>query len=140
MSIPGVEVSCDPGRLDTARVLGWMRQTYWAKDRTRDVLERCIANSLCVGAYRGGAQIAFGRLVTDRCLIGYLADVFVAPDVRGQGVGRALMQYLLAHPDVAGLQVILLRTVDAREFYRSLGFEAVPRTDEMLGLYRPPVT
>jgi len=137
---PGVEFSSDPARLDAGRVLAWMNGSYWGKDRTREMMDRCIANSLCFGAYRDGVQVAFGRLVTDRCLIGYLADVFVAPEHRGQGIGRALMESVLAHPDVARLQVILLRTVDAHGFYRSLGFEAVPRVQELMGLYRhePP--
>ncbi|MBN8281341.1 MAG: GNAT family N-acetyltransferase [Gammaproteobacteria bacterium] len=115
-----------------------MNESYWGKGRTREMMDRCIAHSLCFGGYRDGEQIAFGRLVTDRCLIGYLADVFVATEHRGQGIGRALMAHVLAHPDVSGLQVVLLRTADAQGFYRSLGFDAVPRTQELMGLYRSP--
>jgi len=83
-----------------------------------------------------GAQIAFGRVVTDYAVIGYVADVFVLPEFRGRGVGKALVRAIVEHPDVAGLQVVLLRSTDAQPLYSPFGFAAVPRPEEMMGRYR----
>lgn len=136
MTDPDIEFSSDPQRLDLDMVTAFLSQSYWAEGRSREKVERCVAHSLCVGAYLAGRQIGFGRIVTDRTVIGYLADVFVLPEWRGRGIGQGLMRHMLEHPDVAGLKLILLRTRDAQEFYRRLGFAELPRIHEMMGLYR----
>jgi GNAT superfamily N-acetyltransferase len=132
----GIEFSSDPERIDIDVVHSFLSRSYWAQGRSREVVERSLRNSLCFGVYLHRHQIGFGRIVTDRAVYGYIADVFVLPEWRGRGIGKALMQTMLQHPDVVGLQVILLRSRDAQEFYRSLGFEELPRTHEMLGRYR----
>lgn len=52
----------------------------------RATLERAIAASLCFGAYLDERQVAFARLVTDGATFAYLAEVFVLPAHRGQGL------------------------------------------------------
>jgi RimJ/RimL family protein N-acetyltransferase len=59
--------------------------------------------------------------------IGNIWGVFVAPEVRGQGVGRQLMQAVLTHiHTLDGLRQVRLSVestnVSARRLYRSLGF------------------
>jgi len=46
------------------------------------------------------------------------------------------MKTILEHPDVVLLQVLLLRTRDAQGFYEPLGFQSLPRPNEMMGRYR----
>lgn len=75
---------------------------------------------------RRGGQVAFARPVTDGETVGYLADVYVVPERRGRGLGRALCQWLLDHPDLGRLRRWLLGTADAHRAYRSLGFEDLP--------------
>src|SRR3972149_10814582 len=104
------EISTDPDRIDVAMVHEFLRTSYWAQGRSRETVEQTLRHSLCFGGYLPGQQIAFGRVVTDRAVFGYLADIFVLPDFRGRGFGRALVQAMLAHPDVRNLQVVLLRT------------------------------
>ena len=53
---------------------------------------------------------------------GYLGDVFVLPEARGRGIGKALMAALLAHPDVRGLRRLTLLTDDAHGLYEQFGF------------------
>jgi GNAT superfamily N-acetyltransferase len=65
----------------------------------------------------------------------YIADVFVVPEFRGQGIGKALVRAMLDHPDVAGLRVVLLRTRDAHGFYAQFGFGPLSDPDEMMGRY-----
>jgi GNAT superfamily N-acetyltransferase len=50
-----------------------------------------------VGAYaRGdGAMVGFARAVSDGVALAYLADVFVLPAHRGQGLGRALVATMI---------------------------------------------
>jgi N-acetylglutamate synthase-like GNAT family acetyltransferase len=138
LTIPSdLEVSNDRSRLDVDLIHDFLsRSSYWAQGRSRATVERTIANSLCFGAYSEGKMVGFGRVVTDYAVIGYLADIFVVPELRGRGVGKALVQAMVEHPDIAGLQVVLLRSTDARSFYASFGFTDVPRAEEMMGRYR----
>ncbi len=135
MAAADFEVSTDPGRIDVAMVHEFLRTSYWAQGRSRETVEQTLKHSLCFGGYLSGQQIAFGRVVTDRAVFGYLADIFVLPDFRGRGFGSALVQAMLAHPDVRNLQIVLLRTRDAHGLYESVGFQPLPRPEEMMARY-----
>jgi GNAT superfamily N-acetyltransferase len=132
-----LDISTDPARLDLDLIYGFLSQSYWGQGRSRAVVERSIANSICFGAYTGGRQVAFGRVVTDRAIFGYLADVFVLPGFRGRGIAKALVRAVLEHPDLAGLKMIFLRTRDAHGLYAQFGFTAVARPEEMMIRQRP---
>jgi GNAT superfamily N-acetyltransferase len=131
------EISTERSRLDVGLICDFLSVTsYWAKGRSRTLVEKSIAHSLCFGVYHSRRQVAFGRVVTDYAIIGYIADVFVVPAWRGQGIGKELVRAMLDHPDVAGLQVVLLRSTDARSLYAPFGFTAVPQPEELMGRYR----
>jgi GNAT superfamily N-acetyltransferase len=132
-----LEISTDPARLDIDMVHAFLRESYWGQGRSRDVVERSIANSICFGAYAGSRQVAFGRVVTDRALFAYLADVFVLPEFRGRGISKALVRAMIEHPDLSGLKMMFLRTRDAHGLYAQFGFTAVPRPEEMMIRLQP---
>lgn len=132
-----LEISTDPSRLDIDLVHGFLTASYWAAGRPREVVERSIANSICFGAYTSGRQVAFGRAITDRAVYAYFADVFVVPEFRGRGVGKRLVQAMVAHPDVAAVNGIQLRTRDAHGLYAQFGFVPVSQPSELMARYRP---
>lgn len=125
-----LDLSDDRERIDVLRVLGWLRATYWGGAMEQATLERAIAHSLCVGAYRDGMQVGFARAVTDRATTAWLADVIVADSARGQGVGKAMVGFLIDHPELAGLRRWGLNTRDAHEVYRPFGFVPVERPQD----------
>ena len=129
----GLDISTDPARLDLDLIHRTLASSYWAAGRTREVIERSIRHSLCFGAYADGRQVAFARVITDRAVFAYLADVFVVPGYRGRGIGKALVGGIVAHPDLAGLRVFLLRTRDAHGLYARFGFEPLRNPEEMMG-------
>ncbi|MCW3014473.1 MAG: family N-acetyltransferase [Solirubrobacterales bacterium] len=131
-------LSTDPSRLDVDLIHAFLSErAYWAIGRTREVTERAIANSLCFGAYADdGAQVAFARVVTDRAVFAYLADVFVVEAVRGRGVGKALVAAILAHEDVRGLRRVVLVTDDAHELYARFGFTALAEAENWMNIRR----
>lgn len=135
MPVPEIEITTDRVRLDVDLVHRFLSTAYWASGRPREVVERSIQNSLCFGAFRDGRQVAFGRAITDRAVFAYIADVFVVPDCRGQGIGKTIVAAMLEHPDLRGLQVVLLRTRDAGRLYSQFGFESLKRPEEMMGRY-----
>jgi GNAT superfamily N-acetyltransferase len=131
-----IEISTDRARLDVALITEFLNRSYWAKGRPRDVVERSIAHSLCFGVYTAGRQIGFARVITDRAVFAYLSDVFVVQEFQGRGVGKALVKTILEHPELQGLKLFLLRTVDAHGLYAGFGFKAVERPEELMALLR----
>jgi len=116
-------LSTDRARIDVDDVLAMLRESHWGRSMTRSMLERAIANSVCVGVYEAsGRQIAFSRAVTDLATYAYLTDVMVADHVRGGGLGSWMIEAILAHPDLQGLRRVALWTRNARAFYERLGF------------------
>lgn len=134
---PEFEISCDPTRIDVSLVHGFLSDSYWAQGRGRETVERCIQNSLCFGAYAAGSQIAFARVITDRAVFAYLADVFVVPEFRKRGVSKALMRAVLAHPDLQTLRSFLLATRDAHGLYAQFGFGPVREPQHLMARYAP---
>lgn len=122
-----LEISTDPARLDVDAIHRFLsEESYWARGRTREVVERTIANSLCFGAFLGQRQVGYARVVSDFATFAWLADVFILDEFRGRGYGKALVQAVVAHPDLQGLRRILLATQDAHGLYAHYGFTPVP--------------
>jgi GNAT superfamily N-acetyltransferase len=111
-------------------------EAYWSKGIARDLVERAIAESLCLGVFApGGQQVGFARVVTDRSTFGYLCDVFIVREHRGRGLGRWLCETVLGHPDLQGLRRFLLATPDAHALYAALGFLPVSKPDRFMERY-----
>ncbi|WP_405446272.1 GNAT family N-acetyltransferase [Streptomyces achromogenes] len=131
----GYEFSADPARVDADRVHGWLStDTYWALGRPREQHERAMASSLNFGIYATGSgeQVAYARVVTDRALFAWLADVYVDPSVRGKGVGTAFVGRIRDHLAPFGLRRLLLATEDAHEVYARLGFRPLERPEQYM--------
>jgi GNAT superfamily N-acetyltransferase len=133
----GYVISTDPERLDLEAIHAFLRTAYWSPNVPRDVVERSIAHSLNFGLYdEDGAQVGFARVVTDRAAFGYLADVYVLEPHRGRGLGRWLVETVLAHPDLRGLRRIVLGTADAHSLYERYGFRPA-NADRIMTLDQP---
>lgn len=111
----------DANRLDIDAICTLLQQTYWAAKRPRELVEKCIQHSLCFGLFRDGKQVGFGRVITDYATVSYLCDVVIHPEYRGKGIGRWVIDCILAHPKLQGTRFDLF-TKDAQSFYRSFGF------------------
>jgi N-acetylglutamate synthase-like GNAT family acetyltransferase len=107
------------------------RRAYWALGRSREVVERSVANSLCFSAFVGGRQVAFARVVTDQATFAWVCDVFVDEEMRGAGIGSQLMAVVSLDPRLAGLKRIVLVT-SSPDFYRRFGFEPLDRPDRWM--------
>ena len=95
-----------------------------------------IAGSLNFGVYdtATGAQTGYARVVTDRATFAWLCDVYIAPEVRGRGLGTALVTAVRDHLAPYGLRRILLATADAHGVYASVGFELLAKPDRWMAL------
>jgi GNAT superfamily N-acetyltransferase len=118
----GYEISTDPSRLDIDMVERFLGASYWASQRSRSKIERSIETSIVFGVYENVRQIGFARVVTDRVDFAWLCDVWMDPQFRGNGIGKWLMETVLAHPDLQDLRRWILATRDAHGLYEQFGF------------------
>jgi len=101
-------------------------QSYWAKGRSIESVKKSIQNSICFGVYtEDDVQIGFARIATDYVIFAWLMDVFVDKKYRKQGVGKALIDYIVNHDELKEVNGIGLRTKDGHKLYNQFGFENI---------------
>ncbi|MBG6180935.1 GNAT family N-acetyltransferase [Arthrobacter sp. CAN_A1] len=127
--------STSTDRIDRALVHRWLsEQSYWAVGRSRATQEAAIAASRNYGVYddETGAQVAYGRAVTDGVTFAWLCDVFVAAEARGLGIGKMLAAGIVADLDSVQVKRILLSTGDAHGLYAQFGFVGLTEPTRMM--------
>ena len=134
-------ISTDFSRLNIDFIHDYLcNRSYWAQGRSRDVVEKAIANSLSFGVYDGKEQIGYARVVTDYATFAWLCDVFITEAYQGRGLGKWLVSAIVNHPEVGQLKYIVLATRDAHELYRKYGdFGPFRFPDRMMMRYREPI-
>ena len=123
----GYTISTDPDRFDAEVFHRYLAdESYWANGRLRETTYASLAGSLVFGAYtHGGEMVGAARVVTDCATFGWLCDVFVLPEHRGAGLGRALIGAVRRHPCLDDTKRILVATADAHSLYAEHGFESL---------------
>lgn len=92
--------------------------------RDRDTLIEAFADSRYAAfAFRGGALVGAGRVLSDGLYYGLLVDVVVDPACQRMGVGRMLVEGLIGA--FQGRCLIAQSTPEARGFYDAIGFQAM---------------
>ncbi len=117
---PGLRPS--RGLLKLQRLLN--KHAFWARGRSLGDLRRLLAGSQAVvSLWRGKRLVGFGRASSDGLCRAVLWDVVVAGDLQGRGLGRQVVEALLAAPALRGVERVYLMTTNSSGFYRQLGFQ-----------------
>ncbi len=117
---------------DNSQILAlYQAENWWQQDdnpRYLDGVAAIIRETYCfVIASQGEQIIGMGRAISDGVSDAYIQDVTVRKDFRGQGIGKAIINALLEHLKLNGLQWIgLISEPGYERFYQSLGFEVMP--------------
>lgn len=105
-------------------VVGWKQ---FSLEQAAEGLEHSY-----IWCYRDqGHPIAYGRIVWDHGYVVYIADLIVLPEYRGQGLGRAIMEHIMAFvreklkPGYK-MSVSLLSAKGKEAFYEKFGFVSRP--------------
>jgi len=157
-------ISSDATLLNADHVYNLLSEhAWWYVNVPKAMTEKALANSLCVGLYLRGAEhkntsgldpllapgklVGFARWVTDQATFGYLMDVVIHQDHRGNGLGKWLVKCCMEleemngvyHDDypitpqhsgrsqehrgtiVAPIRRLMLATSDAVQFYEKIG-------------------
>jgi N-acetylglutamate synthase-like GNAT family acetyltransferase len=122
-AIADFSATTDRRRIDLEAAVALLKATHWGGKLTIETLRIASENSLTFALNDDqGTLIGFARAVTDRATFAYLTDVVVAPVLRGNGIGRQFMEWVLSHPDIQAVRRISLLTRDAAPLYQRLGF------------------
>lgn len=125
---PQIYTSHKRHAMNERRIVSWILDAYWGQWMTETQVKESLKNSMLFGAFiaPNADQIGFARVVSDHHTFAAVTDVYVAAEWRGQGVGRKLMQAVVAHPSVRR-SICILRTRDENAaFYAKFGFTPVP--------------
>ena len=117
-------------------------RVHYGQDRQPQQCDRWLREQLDAGRYRcylvrtrtDGAPVGMANVVVSPAsmvlsLYWQLRDVYVAPDHRRQGAGRALLDVVVADARAAGAARVSLQTENGNDralaLYRNAGFEVV---------------
>lgn len=112
---------------------GLLAGTDWAQRRCK-YIERDVDYwpKSCFVAERDGVVVGYVTGATDRdTRSGHIRNLAVAPAAQGGGIGRALVEHVLAHFRRRGMRTARIETLAQNErctaFYSRLGFTEVGR-------------
>ena len=103
---PGLRMlGSGPGLMPSRGLLKLQRlfhkHAFWAQQRSFAQLRRMLAgSSVVVSLWRGKRLVGFGRASSDGIYRAVLWDVVVAGDLQGRGLGRQVVEALLAAPEI----------------------------------------
>ncbi len=124
--------------MDFGAVTKMLATSYWVPGIKLDEVTRSAENSaVVVGAFApDGSQIGYARVVSDKLRFAYLMDVIVDERFRKQGIGRALVNALLNHPEMKEVYRWVLTTKDAQGVYAKVGFKPLKTPDDWMEIRR----
>lgn len=132
-------ISSDPAKLDVSAVHAFLSRAYWCIGIPRETVERALRHSLCFGLYDGQAQIGLARVVTDYATFAYLCDVYVLESHRGRGLGKWLIECVMAQTSTLGLRRFNLATQDAHTLYARHGFKPIAHPEVWMERHKPDI-
>jgi GNAT superfamily N-acetyltransferase len=127
----GLEISFDLSLIDFQTTSDLLKASYWGRQRSDEINRRAFENSVCAIALIDGGQVGFARASGDRTVFARISDVIVWPEHRGKGIGKALVQALLDHPELQSVSTWMLNTSDAHSLYARFGFRPAADGNEM---------
>jgi len=118
----GYTLSCKPWKFKIKDILPLLKLTYWAKDRDMTTIRLSLRHSHSFGVFSpAGKLVGYLRITSDHATMFYIADVIVAEEERGKGLGLALVRYSLANEKICRGKGMLL-TQTAAGLYAKEGF------------------
>lgn len=114
-------ISNEKSLLSIEKIKELLSKSYWANDRSAEVIEKAISNSDCYGVYKEKELVGFARVVTDNATVYWLCDVIIDEKHRGKGIGKNLVKRIVESSDYKDIRGILA-TRDAHGLYEQVGF------------------
>ena len=117
-----VQAEVPPSRI--AELTDLMRTAWWMSDRTPAEVSRLVEHSDIVTTLTlADRLVGFARVLTDYTHVALVLDVIVDESRRGSGLGAALLDAVVNHPQLAAVRSLeLVCQPELIPFYRRWGF------------------
>ena len=133
-------ITTDRSKLDLPLIHHYLSEdSYWSKGIPMEIVRKSIEHSMCFGVLKGENQVGFARVITDFASFAYLADVFILPAHRGQGLSKMLLKSIHEHPELQGLRRWMLATADAHGLYRQFEWKELAAPERFMERHNPDV-
>ncbi len=123
------------GFIDRPNREKYLASDFWSIERLRDVIERDDCRTLVADA--GSVAVGFITIEPVDAETVELTRLYVNPEYRGGGVGRALWEAALAEIRTRGIRAVLVNVfgdnLQGRRFYERLGFVLTEETTTDVG-------
>jgi GNAT superfamily N-acetyltransferase len=112
-------------------VLVLYRANDWSSALKPELLHKALlASHSLISAWDDRKLVGLGNAISDGFLVVYYPHLLVFPDYQGHGIGKELMQRLMARYE-GFHQHMLVADGRALDFYRKCGFERAGKTESM---------
>ena len=91
----------------------------------KDLRKMLSGSQAVVSLWEKGMLVGFGRASSDGIYRAVLWDVVIDKEHQGQGNGKLLLEALLEHPALLGVERVYLMTTNQAGFYEQLGFDVI---------------
>jgi ribosomal protein S18 acetylase RimI-like enzyme len=120
--------------MDFVKTTEMLTTAFWCRGIKIDEVKKGASNSaLVVGAFlTSGAQIGFARVVSDKTRFAYILDVIVDEAFQREGVGQAMVRYILSHPELKDVYQWFLVSSTAQGVYRKVGFKELSHPEKWM--------
>lgn len=112
-----------PKQID--QLLGLFKQMWWTQSRTEGEVATMLKNSMSFGMIEQDSHnlVGYARVLTDEIKYAFIFDVMLAEHLRGNGLGKVLMEAIMTHPRLKSIKNFELTCApDMVGFYERFGF------------------
>jgi GNAT superfamily N-acetyltransferase len=116
-----------------------LANAYWTPGIGKpEIIRGAQHSALVTGAFdANNRQIGYARVVSDKTRFAYILDVVVHEQFRKQGIGQAMINFLLDCEELKDVYQWLLITSDAHGVYRKAGFVPLSRPGDWMEIRNP---
>ena len=115
-------------------ITSMLKDTFWSPGiKMSEVIRGSKNSSLLVGAFsKEENQIGFARVISDKTRFAYILDVIVDEKYRKQGIGQAMINFILKNNELKDVYQWVLITKDAHGVYQKSGFKIISRPNDWM--------
>ena len=118
-------------QMDFDKVTDLLKDAFWSIGiQKEEVIKGAQNSALLVGAFiDDNEQIGYARVLSDKTRFAYILDVIVDENYRKQGIGQAMISFILSHTELKDVDIWLLATKDAHGVYQKVGFSPLAKPE-----------